>query len=322
MEQDSKELFVRHHTNPILTAKVWSYPVNTVFNPGAVKFQDRYLLLCRCEDQRGISHLTLARSRDGISDWEIDSKPFIYPEPDKHPEELWGVEDARITYLEEMGKYAIAYTAFSRGGPLVSLALTEDFQNLEKLGAIVPPEDKDAALFPRKIKGEYLLIHRPSTTFALGFHIWLSSSPDLQHWGKHKILLLARQGAWWDANKIGLGPPPLETPEGWLILYHGVRQTASGSLYRVGMALLDLENPYQVLHRSESWIMSPQEYYEQSGDVGGVVFPTGWIYQPETDEVYLYYGAADTCICLAVARLKELLDYIKTCPADTTPVWF
>jgi len=147
MERDTKELFVRHHTNPILSARDWSYPVNTVFNPGAVRFGDQHLLLCRCEDQR---------------------------------------EDARITYLEEMGRYAIVYTSFSRGGPLVSLALTEDFQNLEKLGAIVPPEDKDAALFPKKIKGEYLLIHRPSTTFALGFHIWLSSSPDLQHWGKHK----------------------------------------------------------------------------------------------------------------------------------------
>ena len=316
------ELFVRHHTNPILTSKVWPYPINTVFNPGAIKFKDKILLLCRCEDKRGISHLTIAKSKDGITDWEIDTNPFIAPEPDTHPEELWGVEDPRITYMEELGKFAITYVSFSRGGPLVSLALTEDFEKLEKIGPIVPPEDKDSALFPRRINGEFLLIHRPSTTFQLGFHIWISSSPDLKHWGRHKILLLARQGAYWDANKIGLGPPPLETPEGWLILYHGVKQTASGAIYRVGLALLDLENPFQILHRSEGWVMTPQEYYEQSGDVGGVVFPTGWIYKPETDEIYLYYGAADTCICLATAKLKDLLDYLKTCPPDTAPPWF
>jgi predicted GH43/DUF377 family glycosyl hydrolase len=154
------------------------------------------------------------------------------------------------------------------------------------------------------------MVHRPSPTAAsLGAHIWISFSPDLKHWGEHRILLRARQGAWWDANKIGLSPPPLETERGWLLMYHGVRTTASGSIYRLGLALLDLEDPSRVIRRSDEWIFTPIEDYERSGDVGDVVFPCGWTVQDGI--IHLYYGAADTSVCLATARLDEVLDWLE-----------
>jgi len=156
-----RELFQRQAVNPILTAADWPYPVNTVFNPGATEFQGKVLLLARVEDRRGLSHLTKAISDDGVSNWCIDEFPTMDADPLNHPEELWGIEDPRIVRLDELGKWAITYTAYSRGGPLVAMALTDDFVKFERLGPIMPPEDKDAALFPRRIKGKWALVHRP-----------------------------------------------------------------------------------------------------------------------------------------------------------------
>jgi len=303
-------LFFRYPKNPILTAADWPYPVNSVFNAGATLLPDgRTLLLCRVEDRRGHSHLCAARSYNGIDGWEIDPEPTLLPDPENYPEELWGIEDPRITFVPELGKYAVVYTAYSRGGPCVSLALTEDFRTFERYGDIMPPEDKDAALLPRRIGDCWALIHRPVSTS--GAHIWISYSPDLRHWGSHKLILEARRGAWWDANKIGLSPPPIETPEGWLVLYHGVRPTAAGALYRLGLALFDLQTPERCLLRGESWIFGPEEPYERYGDVDNVVFPCGYTIAPDGDTLNLYYGGADTCIALATGSIQALLDWLK-----------
>ena len=306
-------LFARYVGNPILSAADIPYRANTVFNAAAAAIDGESILLMRVEDLRGISHLTVARSDDGRTGWRVDPEPTLMPDPDHHPEEVWGIEDPRITWLPEREEWAVAYTAFSRRGPLVSLATTHDFRQFHRLGPAMPPEDKDAALFPRRIDGRWALIHRP-TPLAGPAHIWLAFSPDLRHWGDHTLLLPAREGAWWDAGKIGLGPPPLETPEGWLMLYHGVRSTASGSLYRAGLVLLDLEDPRRVLHRTDEWVFGPSESYEQTGDVGGVVFPCGWIHDPTTDELRIYYGAADSAIALATATLSDLVAYVRSCP--------
>ena len=303
-------LLHRHPHNPILTAADWPYPVNTVFNAGATLLPDgTTLLLCRVEDRRGISHLCVARSKNGVDGWQIDPEPTLMPDPVNYPEEIWGIEDPRITYVEELGKYVITYTSYSRGGPGVSLALTEDFRHFERYGVIMPPEDKDAALLPHRIGDFWALIHRPITP--LGAHIWISYSPDLRHWGSHKMILEARRGAWWDANKIGLSSPPIETPEGWLVLYHGVKQTPSGAIYRVGLALFDLQTPERCLLRSDSWIFGPEELYERDGDVDDVVFPCGYTIGPDGDTLNLYYGAADTCIALATGSISALLGWLK-----------
>lgn len=307
------ELFTRHPDNPILSVDRWPYKANTVFNAAAAQVDDETLLLVRVEDFRGMSHLTVARSPDGIGHWRVDPQPTLCPDPGHHPEEIWGIEDPRIVRLEELGKWAICYTAYSRGGPLVALATTRDFRSFERLGPVMPPEDKDAALFPVRFNGRWAMLHRPVPKSAmLGAHIWLSFSPDLKHWGNHIEIIPAREGGWWDANKIGLCAPPLETNEGWLILYHGVRTTASGAIYRLGLALLDLQDPTRLLRRTDEWIFGPKMHYEREGDVDDVVFPCGWVVRDNT--VYMYYGAADSRIALATASLKDLVDFISRCP--------
>lgn len=310
------ELLIRHPSNPIITAADLPYAANSVFNPAAALGDGETILLMRVEDRRGLSHLTVARSSDGVADWRIDARPTFVGEPDAYPEEMWGIEDPRATFLEEKGRWIVAYTAYSRAGPLVSLAATEDFRTFERLGAILPPENKDAALFPVRFDGRWALVHRP-VCGGFGAHMWISFSPDLRHWGDHRLLLEARAGGWWDARKIGLSAPPLATDEGWLILYHGVRTTASGSIYRLGLALLDLEDPRRVLKRSSEWLFSPNETYERSGDVRDVVFPCGWTLVD--DEIRVYYGAADTSIALATGRLSELLAWLHAHDSHGSP---
>lgn len=305
-----KELFRRYEGNPILTAGDWKYPANTVFNAGATKLQNgETLLLVRVEDRRGHSHLTVARSLDGVTNWQIDDKPTLAPDPENFPEDVWGIEDSRITWIPELEEYIIAFTSYSTNGALVSLASTKDFKSFERKGIVCPPEDKDAAMFPRRIDNRWALVHRPvSGTCA---NIWISYSTDLKHWGDSKVALEARSGAWWDANKIGLSPPPLETPEGWLFIYHGVRVTAGGCLYRLGLALMDLDDPTKLIRRGREWVFAPVEPYERVGDVNDVVFPCGYTHDAASGEIKMYYGAADTCIALATGNSNELLDWLK-----------
>lgn len=299
-------LFQRHPSNPILTAEHWPYPAHTVFNPGATRLRDgSTLLLCRVEDRRGHSHLCAARSANGIDGWVVDAHPTLQPQPETHPEETWGIEDPRITFVEELAKYAVAYTAFSKGGPGVALALTEDFRSFERLGLVMQPDDKDAALLPRRINGSFALLHRPIADS--GAHVWISYSPDLRNWGGHKLILQARKGSWWDANKVGLSPPLIETKRGWLMIYHGVRNTASGSLYRLGLALFALDDPERCLLRGDEWIFGPEAPYEREGDVGNVAFPCGYTIGTDGDTINMYYGGADSCVALATGSIRHLL---------------
>lgn len=303
------DLLQRHKLNPILTAADWPYPIHSVFNPGAALLPDgTTLLLCRVEDRRGLSHLCAARSANGLDHWRIDPLPTLAPDPEHYPEELWGIEDPRITFVPELKKYAVAYTAYTRDGPGVALALTEDFRRFERLGEIMSPEDKDAALFPRRIGGHWALIHRPVS--AREAHMWISYSADLHHWGSHTLMLEARRGAWWDANKIGLSTPPIETPQGWLVIYHGVRLTAAGCLYRLGLALFDLSAPERCLKRSSEWFFGPEAPYELHGDVGYVIFPCGHTLAPDGDTIRIYYGAADTSIALATGSVSAMLEWL------------
>ena len=303
------ELFRRHKNNPILTAANWPYPVNSVFNPGAVLMPDgTTLLLCRVEDRRGLSHLCVARSANGEDGWKIDPQLTLLPDVENYPEELWGIEDPRLTFLPELKKYAVVYTAFTRDGPGVALALTEDFHSYERYGVIMPPEDKDAALLLNRIDGYWAMIHRPVS--APRAHMWISYSPDLKNWGRHTLMMEARKGAWWDANKIGLSPPPIETPRGWLVIYHGVKQSCDGCIYRLGLALFDSNKPELCLKRGNEWIFGPEEPYEQRGDVGNVVFPCGYTVAPDGDTIRMYYGAADSSIALATGSVRAMLEWL------------
>jgi len=304
LKKSNRDLFVRYDQNPILREDMWPYEINSVFNPGAVRLANgKTLLFCRVEDKTGKSHLTKAISFDGIGDWHIDSEPTYLPELDIR--DNWGIEDPRITYLTDVKKYAVVYTAYGTSGPSIALSLTTDFTNFERLGTIIHADDKDAALFPRQIDGRWVLIHRPMND--LGSNMWISFSKDLVHWGDHKLFLETREGSFWDSYKIGLATPPIETKEGWLIIYHGVRITAAGAIYRIGLALFDLNDPQKCIKRGNEWIFGPKTTYELLGDVGNVIFPCGFTILPDNDTIYLYYGAADTCIGLAFGSISRML---------------
>jgi predicted GH43/DUF377 family glycosyl hydrolase len=304
------ELFSRYRGNPILTAENWPVQVNTVFNPAVTEYEGETLLLVRVEDRSGISRLCVARSRDGFTDWVVENDRGMTPLTESY-DEHWGIEDPRITKVGT--EYLITYTGYSKGGPLVCLASTRDFVTFDRRGVLMPPEDKDAALFPVQFGGRWALLHRPVPKHEhVGAHIWMSMSPDLCHWGEMAMLLPSERGAWWDAGKVGLGPPPLLTEHGWLLCYHGVKNTAAGSIYRLGLALLDADDPRRVVARGREWVFGPQAPYEQNGDVPNVVFPCGWLLDADGDTIKMYYGAADTSIAVATASLADLLDHVHS----------
>jgi beta-1,2-mannobiose phosphorylase / 1,2-beta-oligomannan phosphorylase len=309
------ELFVRDPGNPILTAEDWPYPVNAVFNPAAAALGGTTVLLARVEDRRGISHLSVARSADGVGGWSIDREPFLAPE-DGVTSEQWGFEDARVVWVDELRRWVITCTAYGPAGPAVYLATTEDFRSVERMGMITHPEDKNAALLPYRIDGRWAMLHRPKTQFGGGRgEILLSRSDDLVSWSLPEPVLQPRDGAWWDSLRIGIGPPLLRTEHGWLLVYHGVKETVGGAIYRVGAALLDLEEPTRVLHRGHDWLLGPLDACERSGDVPNAIFPCGLVHDEATGELRLYYGAADTSICVATAQLEDLLAAVLSTPA-------
>ena len=301
-------LLHRDPHNPIITVDDLPHTAGGVYNPGAISFEGQTLLLVRVEDRSGLSHLAIARSSDGVSNWTLEEHPQLMPQPASHPEEAHGIEDPRIVYLEALDRYAITYTAYSPGGPLVALMLTPDFERFERIGPIMPPENKDAALFPTQFGGRWALLHRPVTSVPEPTaDIWLSFSSDLRSWGEHRKLFGARRGAWWDAARIGTGAPPLLTDDGWLLLYHSVQDGARGTHYVAGLALLDRDEPWRVLARSSEWVLGSEAAYEVTVN-GGIVFPCGWI--AEGDALRVYYGAADRAVALAHGRVSALLRWL------------
>ncbi|MEN6415864.1 MAG: glycosidase [Armatimonadota bacterium] len=300
-------LFFRSDHNPLLTASDLPMPANAVLNPGAVEFDGETLLLLRVDSKRGISHIRVARSSNGVDKWRIDPDPLLEPRLTDHPYEEWGCEDPRVTQIAPE-KWLIAYVAYSRYGPSVALATTEDFRSVTRLGIVLAPTNKDATLFPRKFDGQWIMLHRPVTGDQE--HIWYASaSGNLTHWGHPGVLMPQNGGPWWDALRIGVGAPPLLTDQGWLLIYHGVKELGSRPVYRLGLALLDLDDPRKVLARTSDWVFAPEVDYEQHGLVPGVVFTCGTICRG--DEVWMYYGAADTVIGLATAKVSDLLTFVR-----------
>lgn len=305
MDKIKKDILHRWKKNPIITLEDIPYRCNTVFNGAVTKFKNNYVMLLRVEDLRGHSVLVAAHSKDGYH-FAVENHPCMSPsdlEPFKTYEE-YGVEDPRITLLE--GIYYIVYTAYSRYGPRIGFAKTENFEIFERIALVSGPGNKDGALFPKKLGGQYVRLDRPIGK-GIG-NLWISYSKDLIHWGNSRLLIEMRPRRW-DSYRIGSSAPPIETNKGWLEIYHGVKMGLSGPIYRLGALLLDLNNPRKVLGRSDIPILSPRETYERVGDVNNVVFSCGAIAE-ENGEIKVYYGAADTCICLATAHIDEL---VNTC---------
>jgi predicted GH43/DUF377 family glycosyl hydrolase len=238
-----------------------------------------------------------------VTDWHVESEPFLAYGLPEFPYEAWGCEDARVTYIAEEKSWYIAYVGYSVMGSTVGLARTSDFKSAERIGRLGSANDKDAALFPRRIGGRWAILHRPEAGGQE--HIWISYSTDMIHWGETNCALVEGIGPAWDGQRIGAGPPPVETDAGWLLIYHGVKMYANRLVYRAGAALLDRDQPERLLARSPGWLFQAEAPYELTGLVDNVVFPTGLILRG--DDLRVYYGAADMSVCMATARVSDLL---------------
>jgi len=312
-KEEMQELFVKSDNNPILTSADWPYRVDHVFNPAATMYDGQTVLLVRAEDRRGFSHLSMAKSKDGVTNWKVDQQPTLEADPTNN-EYKKGLEDPRIIWLEEIKEYIIACVSFRAekiNTPCgISLIGTKDFHKFRRISKPLDPENKNASLFPRKIKGLFALLHRPVIDGRS--YIAVSFSEDLVYW-KEEVMLFSTRRWYWDSDKIGLACPPIETKKGWLIIYHGSCGKANRLIYRVGLALLDLET-LKLIRRSPEWVLRPEKDYE--GHEDGIVFPCGYILDEKTKELRVYYGTNDSKVGLAISNLDEVISFIMKCPEE------
>lgn len=294
----------RYSHNPILTSADVPYRVATVHNAAVVKVNGTYIMIFRSHLHNGRSILGKAVSEDGYK-FKVTVEPFMVPSEEGKAKlyEEFGIEDPRITKIDD--EFYITYSAYSRYGVRIGLARTRDFQEVERLSFITTPDHRNVVLFPEKFNGRYVRLERPHTNIQK-WSMWISYSYDLIHWGDSQIIIQP-ETYHWDEMKIGPGAPPIKTDQGWLNIFHGVFQTMSGSVYRLGVALHSLENPSQVLGVSDQWILQPEEHYERVGYVPNVVFTCGAILEDD-GTLKIYYGAADTVMCLGIARAQTLID--------------
>ncbi len=301
------EIFTRYRRGPILTPDDLPFQATGVFNPGVAEVDGEVVLLLRIEKPEGISEVRVARSRNGVDGWRIADKPLLEPDLPDHPFEEWGCEDARVTQVGAR-EWIIAYTAYSRYGPTVALATTSDFETVTRLGAVLSPPNKDAALFPEPVNGQWIMLHRPVSGGQE--HIWyIGSTGGFACWSAPGVLIPERGGPWWDGLRIGVGAPPLRTEKGWLLIYHGVKEMGNRPVYRLGLALLDLQDPRKAIARAKRWVFAPETEYERQGLIPNVVYTCGAFLRG--DEVWMYYGGADTVVGLATAKISDLLEFVE-----------
>ncbi len=298
-------LINRYKKNPILTKDDVPYPVATVHNAAVVKHEGKYIMIFRSHKMNGRSILGKAESEDGFN-FKVDEKPFMIPATEGifKEYEAFGVEDPRIIFMD--GEYLITYSAYSRHGVRIGLAKTKDFKTIERFSLITESDYRNVVIFPEKFQGLYARLDRPHSEIS-PWSIWISYSPDLKYWGESKLIMKPLQYHW-DEMKIGPGAPPIKTSRGWLNIYHGVFPTMDGSVYRLGVALHDLEDPSKIIAVGDEWILQPEEFYEITGYVHNVVFTCGAV--PENDgSVKIYWGGADKVMCVGTAKLNDLVDH-------------
>ena len=304
--KDATQILKRHPENPLI--KVEDCPgVMQVFNPGPALYQGRTILLLSMiffKSERG-GETRLAVSDDGVH-FTIEDHPFITLDTDTYPWNLINrhIIDSRVTKIDDT--YYILTPIIGPAGPLGVLGKTKDFKEYQVMEVITQPMNRGASLFPEKIGGKYYKLDRPGAGDDARWGIWLSSSPDLIHWGCFRPVLSPGYVGW-GSQKIG-PTPPIKTDQGWLVIVHGVYRPCDGPHYCIGAILLDLEDPCQVIGKTHSYLLNPREDYETRGIVDNVVFPCGALADAEKDELRLYYGAADTSICLATGPLSQIVD--------------
>ncbi len=302
---DRQEIVWRYSRNPIIPADLLPTS-NSIFNSAVVPFQGEFAGVFRCDNLRREMLIHGGRSHDGLN-WQIRPEPIHFRCDDPELARCEYMYDPRVCWIED--RY---YVTWCNGyhGPTIGVAYTFDFETFCQLENAFLPYNRNGVLFPRRIRGQYAMLSRPSDRGHTPFgDIFYSESPDLEHWGHHRFVMAPKGG--WQSTKVGAGPIPIETDEGWLLLYHGVITQCNGFEYSFGAALLDLEQPWKVMYRTAPYLMAPRLPYERVGDTPNVVFPCAAVVDAPTGRMAIYYGAADTATGLAFAWVAELVDFIK-----------
>jgi beta-1,4-mannooligosaccharide/beta-1,4-mannosyl-N-acetylglucosamine phosphorylase len=306
----SDRLLWRSSLNPIIPRDLLPRS-NSIFNSAVVPFEGGFAGVFRVDEMSRTMNIHAGRSADGVH-WDIDPEPIVFEPADERVREIQETfvhaYDPRVTWLEDRW-----YVTWCNGytGPTIGIAWTLDFRTFTQLDNAYLPFNRNGVLFPRRIGDHYAMLSRPSDNGHTPFgDIFYSESPDLTHWGRHRHVMAPIDWTW-QSTKIGAGPTPIETAEGWLLFYHGVLTSCNGFVYSMGAALLDIDEPWKVIGRSHDYLLSPQVQYEQVGDVQNVVFPCAALVDDATDRVTIYYGAADTVTCLAHGYITEIIASLR-----------
>lgn len=300
-----REIVWRYSGNPVIERHAIRSS-NSIFNSAVVPFQGKYYGVFRCDDRARVQDLYRGISEDGIH-WVLDEDPIDFIGADPEVAEKVYRYDPRVVEID--GRF---YVIWCNGyhGPTIGLGYTNDFETFHQLENAFLPYNRNGVLFPRKINDEYVMLSRPSDNGHTPFgDIFISQSKDLVYWGKHRHVMGTAGG--WQSTKIGAGPIPIETDEGWLMIYHGVLTSCNGFVYSFGAALLDLDEPWKVLYRSKDYMLSPQEDYECVGDVPNVVFPCVALTDQDTGRIAIYYGAADSVTGIAFGMVQDIVAWLK-----------
>jgi len=299
----------RYSGNPIIPRDLTARS-NSIFNSAVVPFGDGFAGVFRCDDTARHMDIHAGRSADGIN-WVIEDEPIVFAKGHQGLPDSEYKYDPRVVFIE--GRW---YVIWCNGyhGPCIGLGYTDDFEAFHLMENVTMPFNRNGVLFPRKVNGRYAIYTRPSDSGHTPFgDIIYSESPDLEFWGRHRHVMSPRGG--WESTKIGAGPAPIETREGWLLFYHGVLTSCNGFVYSFGAALLDLDEPWRLITRSRPYMISPRETYECVGDVPNVTFPCAALVDGDTGRLAIYYGCADTVTGLAFGMVDEVVDFIKKNPA-------
>lgn len=302
------------------TDPVWRYSENPiidrnpakgcarVFNSAVVPFEGAYVGVFRADHTNGVPALHVGHSADAIH-WDIDPTPIDWRDENGEPFTSAYYYDPRVTWIEDA--YYVVWCC-EGNGPVLGVGKTNDFVHFTRLPNATLPFNRNGVPFPRKIGGKYYMLNRPSDNGHTPFgNIFISESPDMIYWGRHKLVMSRNESNWWEGTKIGAGNVPIETDEGWLLFYHGVVNTCNGFVYNFGAVLLDLEDPSKVLYRSKEYLICPEEPYETTGFVPNVCFPCATLVDADTGRIAIYYGAADTYVALAFTTVDEVLKQLK-----------
>ncbi len=295
----------RYTENPIISADALP-DSNSIFNSAVVPFGDGYAGIFRCDDTQRNMDIHAGFSKDGIH-WDIRPETISFESEEKELLQSAYRYDPRVCWVED--RYVITWCN-GYHGPTIGVACTTDFQTFTQMENAFLPFNRNGVMFPRKIQGRYAMLSRPSDNGHTPFgDIFYSESPDLIFWGRHRHVMTTAGG--WQSTKVGAGPVPIETSEGWLLFYHGVLNSCNGFVYSFGAALLDLEQPWKVLYRTKPYLMAPSAEYERTGDVPNVVFPCAALCDADTGRIALYYGCADTVTGMAFCHAEEVVRFIK-----------